>query len=522
MKRFIRAFAKYEVYFFCAITLVSLIPVLFFETFPTVDGPAHLYNSRLIHELLTTNSDYLSSFFEFNKGLVPNWIGHFILSNLMFLFPALIAEKVLLSIYIVLLPFSVRFLSKQVSPEGQASNFALYFVFPFSYSFLFYFGFYNFHLGMVILFFTVGLWVKYSKSSPIKSKHLAFLIFLTLPMYFSHVFVFAIFVGVIGFISLVEFLKSPKPKADFYVSLKNRLLLIAPGCVLTVAYLVNNSVGLDNSENAISLYDSWLMIQNVAPARAIEYGKEGVFTKWIFILFVLIIINLLIVRFKNFKASLHQNTVIWGGISLGVLVGFFVIPDGSTFIKSRLLVFFFFFFIVFIGTQKINVWVRVISFILINYVNIALLKIYIESTSEANKITREIIDASQHVEAYSTVLPFDESGDWLFTHSSNYLGINKPIVVLENYEAALGYFPLVWNENEIPYLHLGDSTQTPLHFAENSAHTKSQIDYIFVLSAIEDSENEEKIEIELQNILDRFYRLTYTSESKTIRLYEKL
>jgi len=248
---YMQELAKYEIYFFYALTFVTLFPILLFETFPTVDGPAHLYNSRLIHELLTENTDYLFNFFKFNKDFIPNWLGHFVLSNLMFLFPALIAEKIVLSIYIILLPFSVRFLWKELSIGCQVDSFALYFIFPFSYSFLFYFGFYNFHLGMVLLFFTIGLWIKYSKSSPIKTRHLAFLILLTLAIYFSHLFVFAIFVGVIGYITMIDFLKSQKPKVDFFNSLKTRIFLILPGCILTIIYLINHSIVPDSYPNPI-------------------------------------------------------------------------------------------------------------------------------------------------------------------------------------------------------------------------------------------------------------------------------
>ncbi|MCZ4409482.1 hypothetical protein O3Q51_11725 [Cryomorphaceae bacterium 1068] len=520
MKKYLRALSKYEVYFFYAITLATLLPVLLYKTFPTVDGPAHLYNARLIHELLIDNTDYLPTFFEFNRSLVPNWLGHLILSSLLFFLPALMAEKVLLAIYIILFPISFRFLWKGLSIDGLTGSFALYFVFPFSYSFLFYYGFYNFHLGMVLLFFTVGFWIKYSKSSQIESKQLAFLILLTLLIYFSHVFVFAIFVGVIGFISLIDFLKSPR--LDFLKSLKSRFLLIAPGCILTIFYLINTTISPENSGNVANLLESWSMIQSVEPARAIEYGKEGVFTKWIFILLVVILGNLFFVRLKHFKASLRQNSMVWGGISLGLLIVFFLVPNGPTFIKSRLLVFFFLFLILFISTQKVNVWVRVISFVLINYVNIALLKIYIESTKSANAITAEIIEASQHIEPYSTVLPIDDSGHWLLSHSSNYLGVNKPLVILENYEAKTDYFPLIWNYSSLPHLHLGDTDRSPLDFPTNKANTQSQIDYIFIMSGTDVSENRKKSETGIKDILDQYYRLTFTSGRKNIKVYKRV
>ena len=99
-----------------------------------------------------------------------------------------------------------------------------------------------------------------------------------------------------------------------------------------------------------------------------------------------------------------------------------------------------------------------------------------------NKISTNIIDASYEIEPYSTVLPINDSDNWICGHISNYLGINKPMIILENYEVSLNHFPLTWNHKKIPLLHLGNPEEGIDILPTNTTDDESQVDYIFILS----------------------------------------
>lgn len=103
---------------FFTITVLTLLPVLCFKFFPTMDGPAHLYNSNLINSLLFDNNETLHSFFIFNSLPVPNWTGHLILSIFNFFLPSFIAEKILLVFYVVGIAYSFRCLVLAFAPEN--------------------------------------------------------------------------------------------------------------------------------------------------------------------------------------------------------------------------------------------------------------------------------------------------------------------------------------------------------------------------------------------------------------------
>src|SRR5690349_10125799 len=89
-----RSFKKPGRYLFHAVVLLNTLPALLFRFFPTMDGPAHLYNARLIRELLGGNSA-LAPYVVLNDFPVPNWLGHFILAAAGAVVPAFLAEKIL-------------------------------------------------------------------------------------------------------------------------------------------------------------------------------------------------------------------------------------------------------------------------------------------------------------------------------------------------------------------------------------------------------------------------------------------
>ena len=150
-----------EKYFFLLITGLNLIPILSRKFFPTLDGPAHLYNAQLIKSLLFDNYTLLGDFFIFNQEPIPNWTGHIILSFFNLFLPSFVAEKILLLSYMIGLPLSFRALIKTIAPSNRLFS---YLIFPFTYSFVFFLGFYNFCIALVLILITLNYWVKHEEN----------------------------------------------------------------------------------------------------------------------------------------------------------------------------------------------------------------------------------------------------------------------------------------------------------------------------------------------------------------------
>ena len=88
--------------------VIYLLPIWLFPYFPTQDGVSHVYNSQILTEY--SNPEYeFRDYYEINWYPFPNWLSHFSLAMLMFVFPPLIAEKIFLSLYVILFPLAIYY-----------------------------------------------------------------------------------------------------------------------------------------------------------------------------------------------------------------------------------------------------------------------------------------------------------------------------------------------------------------------------------------------------------------------------
>src|SRR5690606_9290103 len=81
----------------------------------------------------------------------------------------------------------------------------------------------------------------------------------------------------------------------------------------------------------------------------------------------------------------------------------------------------------------------------------------------------------------STLLPLNYSTNWLHSIFSNYLGSNKLVLVLDNYEAGTPHFPLKWKEQLNPMGQIGNfgGSKNPTIDIENYERKHPvEIDYI--------------------------------------------
>ena len=129
---------------FFILLIGSLVPLWLHPYYLTGDGPCHVYNAKIVFDLwLDHDYDFYNPYFYLHRILLPNWFSHFWLGLLLQFFSPALAEKILLSAYVILLPISVRYAIKQVNPQSQ---YLALLAFPFIYNRVFQMGFYNLHL----------------------------------------------------------------------------------------------------------------------------------------------------------------------------------------------------------------------------------------------------------------------------------------------------------------------------------------------------------------------------------------
>jgi hypothetical protein len=185
--------------------------------------------------------------------------------------------------------------------------------------------------------------------------------------------------------------------------------------------------------------------------------------------------------------------------------------------------FFFIFLIVWLASIKLPKWLVAITFLLAIGVTIWTIDHNYKAISKPSLVASELSKASEIIESYSTVLPITIRKSKPFVHVSNYLGVEKPIILLHNYEAALTYFPLKWRYENIVPQNMGSMTPTQCisWIGGKSEAEAVQIDYVCIVVEAGLDMNL-ACQSELETILNTYYELVYANLDKTIRIYRRL
>jgi hypothetical protein len=209
---------------FWALVAVHLIPIWACRYLPTQDGPAHLNNAQILKDYGSPRPGY-AEFFELRVEPLPNLTSHLLLALLLTVIPPLVAEKVLVSVYVIGFAGSFRYFLGAFGPRCRPLSWAgLLFVF----NRCFWMGFYNYCLSLVLLWVILGYCLRQRPTASWRPLGVLMLLFTAL--HFTHLMGFLIaLAGAVG-----SALLGPKPRW--------RMLAIVglaglPGLGLTMHYL---------------------------------------------------------------------------------------------------------------------------------------------------------------------------------------------------------------------------------------------------------------------------------------------
>ncbi len=140
----------------CAIaTAAALIPIWLFRWFPTQDGPSHLYNSYVLAHYYDASSTLIRTYFDLNLRPFPNWTTYALMALLLRVLPPLVVQQIILSICVISIPAAVIYLQKSFKPAADATA-LLGILLAFSY--VLFMGFFNFVVGAALFAVATGFW----------------------------------------------------------------------------------------------------------------------------------------------------------------------------------------------------------------------------------------------------------------------------------------------------------------------------------------------------------------------------
>jgi len=498
---------KLEPSIFVVITILNLFPVLFTTFVPTLDGACHLYNSKLMNYLLFSAPGSINDFFTFNHEPVPNYFGHILLCFFNLVFPAWFAEKSLIVVYLLLFPLSFRSLIKTISPHNL---FLSYLIFPFTYNIIFfYLGFYNNCFAIIFMLLALKYWITNEEDLNLFSNQLnprkmqwrkrIFFIILLLLTYFSHMFIFAILLFIISIQILIKATMNAK---TFSIIIKKSttliLLSIFPLIFIFFYFHSRKSTGeIDYMKFKEQLF--WL--KNLV----ITYDEDPVFVGILFYSFSILLISAFAYRINSARQLRKangtinlflsfKNSIIISDFylisSILLLMLYFIIPDGdgvAGYVTLRLGLLFFIIVSIWIASHNLPKW---LSIVIISIILVCHFKLNIDrmdTVKSLNSIAVDITKLSQQIEPNSIVLPLNYSDNPHFVHFSSYIGVEKPIIILDNYECSRGWFPLLWNLKSMPSTMIGNiNSEQPCIYPHGKGNNPPvKIDYVFILGNID-------------------------------------
>ncbi len=120
---------------FILLLLLHLALLWIFTYFPSQDGPSHIYNALILKECHKHENYKLRDVFKLNIIIFPNWMSHLTMASLLYIFPPIIAEKILLTFAVGLVPISF-FIFSTPSTNVDFYSVGLAFCFPTTIFFL--------------------------------------------------------------------------------------------------------------------------------------------------------------------------------------------------------------------------------------------------------------------------------------------------------------------------------------------------------------------------------------------------
>lgn len=499
---------------------ISLYYAIGNDHFPTMDGASHMHNAYLLKDYFLGN-EVVKQNYELNSFIIPNIFSSYLLMSLLFFFNSAISIFIFQLIHYLLffLSFLYFFKAYKVKYSYLLSIVAVLFF----NSFLFNLGFYNFSFSVIFLIFSIAFYFK--NFSELSTKGLtvySVLLGLLALLYYSNALSFLVFVTYVGIKELnkvFRMIKTKEQEMRRVLTEQFKLSLIfLPFLVLLFAFHSSFTFqSLPLFSNPIKDYLEAIL--DLKPFIVYVYLSERNLVKWIGYALVVLILYTIIIQFK-YRTSFVTKDLGLLTLSIIVLVLYLIVPDNSSvgMMSPRFLYFFFVFLILWLFIQSTDLVKLPVAIIIIIVVFFERDRKHMPVINLLNKDVELVKDVAQHIKPNSVVLTLNYHNNWLEPNFSNYLGTDKPLILLANYEATVGWFPIKWNLKQMPKYLLGNSEQLDgAYYCINPSGEPKIIDYVFVFG----DRSQINSNTALNDLLAKYYQKVITAENGLCTLYYK-
>lgn len=413
------------------------------------------------------HNDFYSQFYTVNAQPNSNWTGHLLLVGLLAVFPSWLAEKVFLTGLVLLFAFGVRYAIRAFG-RGKDSWAAIPMLFL--YSDPLHRGFYNFVLSLAVFFWLFGFWERHKDRFTVKTiLGMALLVFL---QYFTHPITFMVSLLTIAAIGLGQGGMNALPKGfrerSFWQKYLKQAAILVAACIPAGYFFLSAFGDSGNSHIERGFFPYWQWVDFTQMNTLVFQGpQERAVAKIVFwFLAALAALGIASSIYKKWRPQ------IWGwGLATAVLMILCIeSPDGfagGSIIQMRMHLYPVFALAIWMAALNLPRKIVLGMGIVFLVFQAIFLGVRISTYRLVGDAVQEIRSTLPFIEAESVVLPLSFThqglqpngekltrGLGLFIHATDYLGTEKPLVMLDNYEGAKGYFPINWKPEVNPFIHL--------------------------------------------------------------------
>jgi len=538
---------KKENLLFAALVALQLLFLWAFQYFPSQDGPAHIYNADIIREYHHPDGELIRGYFLLNQHIVPTWFGHLILAALMYIAPPLTAEKIFISIYVILLPISVRYALRAIHPDA---GFLSILAFPFIFNYLLHMGFYSFSFSLPMAFFLVGYWLKYQEH--LKANNIAIMAILSLLVYFTHIvtLVIAYFaIAIMATWALILDLNLHKRAGtlDLHAVLEScqarwlrPLYAFLPTLMFVFFFLFPKKLVFYNMH-----IDIWNRLKDISYLSfLVSFQRLEIWFSAAYVILIAVVTCYLI-AFKIIHRQINRRDILLL-VSIAYVLVYLTAPvmailspnggGGDYFIADRLSPFPFFALILWFGAHHYTVLQQKMIQVTAIGIILGLLGIHALKYAEINDQLEEYVSVIHLIKPGTTLLALHSFGGGYapggtrlsfktdpFLHASNYICVQRHLVCFDNYETQPRYFPTLFRPRLDPYIHIGniENLKSAVDFLGYPKRTGGKVDYVLVwLGRVKHQGHNNIASVYRQ--LDEGYDLIFTSKKRGLaELYRR-
>jgi hypothetical protein len=526
---------RHERLVFALLLALVILPVWPFKYFPAWDSPLHLHMADVMTKYGAPGYEILSQYLVPNQMTEPNLAAYYVLMLFAWFTDLYIAEKLLITLYAVLLCCSARYAVRVVNP--QASVLSLLFI-PTTFTLFIHMGLYNFSLSIALFIFVYAFW--FERRAALTPWSLGALAALGLLLVLVHLLGFALLAVAIaatavydGAYALARAPDAPGRRAVIATLIRRALafgIAFLPALAIALSFVLRHGVeeASAGDQNRLDLLQRLVVMDHLYSFARIELALYAPFV----LLVAFLVVRVLVRRWQAGRWRPAAQDGLAATALVLVLLYFFVpITTKGVSVAERLLPFLFAAVLLWLATVTPGPLVRRAVLVLVGFVSLTSAGYRIWQYHRLNGFIAEYVSAADYIEPRSTLLPIhfwhesDAASERRLTwrtnplyHAPGHIGVERDVVNLRNLflsPKVLGYFPMRYREELDPYVHIGsalDDKPPAADFLGYAERTGGSVDYVLVMATEPVAELEGREAARIARQLQEGYDLIYTSK----------